>query len=149
MSEEEEEKISKKIKKTREGGDEWFREHYLEELQRLGTLRNKFGVTELKEEEIKKLPESLRKFVPYACKNCGYDRKIPRRVFKIETLPQKRREWKELKHYMRKKYDVYYFKVRPGIGITTLNAGKCPRCESQYVLFAYGLLLKKPNKEKK
>ncbi len=140
--------ILRKIKKSREGGDDWFREHYLDELEGFGALKNKFKVSELKSEEIDNLPADLKIFTPYVCKNCGYDRKIPRKVFKIGKVPRNAKEARELKDYMKRRYKIYYFKIKRGMAMKTLNAASCPRCESQYIMFDDGLFMKRPNWDK-
>jgi len=134
---EEELKILKKIKKAREEGDEWFRKYYLKELQLVGTGGNKFRVYEIKEKDLRRMDEGVRNFLPYACRKCGYEGEIKRRLFKMDIPPTNQKEWKELKKYMEKKYKIKYFRVRRGIGVNILMAATCPRCESQEILFDY------------
>jgi predicted Zn-ribbon and HTH transcriptional regulator len=148
---EEELKILKKIKEIRKkteemgDGDEWFKKYYLKDLAGSGKLKNnKFKITELKKEEIKKLDYGVKSFLPYACRKCNYDGNIPRRIFKMEIIPKNEKEWKELKIYMKKKYKIEYFRVKRGIGINAIISGECPRCESQRILFDYSLFITKP-----
>ncbi len=145
-SEEELEALGK-IKKAREDGDKWFNDYYLKGLKGVAA-GDKFRVSEMKENEVKRLDEGVKNFLPYACRKCDFEGQIPRRVFKMDTPPRNEKEWKELREHMKKKYKIDYFRVQRGIGINVIISGQCPQCESQELLFDY-LLPSQQKKEKK
>ena len=133
---EEELETLEKIKKARDEGDKWFNDYYLKGLKGVAA-GDKFRVSEMKGDDIKRLDEGVKNFRPYACRKCDFEGHIPRRVFRMDTPPRNEKEWKELREHMKKKYKLEYFRVQRGIGINAIISGQCPQCESQDLLFDY------------
>jgi len=100
-------------------------------------LISEIKIKEMSRNEIKKLPEELKGFSPFACLNCHNKEGLKARWFTINLAPENRLVEKETRRIMKEKFGINHHGNFSGGKQGFLTAAKCPKCGGEEIFWDY------------
>ena len=91
----------------------------------------KIEIEEIKQVDIKDLPEEVSGFVPIACMTCKNEEGLEPRYFSINLPPENSLVEQETRKVMKEKYGISNYGNYTGGEKEILTAAKCPKCGSE------------------
>ena len=94
-------------------------------------------IRELTQEEIDNLNDEIKEFGPVRCMNCQNEKGFTRRLFLINVSPENRLIEQETKHLMEEQFNITHYGWWSGEDPNILTVSRCPKCDSERIIWDY------------
>jgi hypothetical protein len=94
-------------------------------------------IKELTAEEIRRLPDEIKDFKPYACLRCHNKTGMNARIFSINVAPENRLIEQETCRILKEQFGVSHHGGWSGGDQDFLTASRCPRCGCEEIFWDY------------
>ena len=115
----------------------WLVETDIKLIGQEAKMIKKFEIKELSSEEIDKLDDDMKSFLPRFCPNCDHRGNFKIKFFSINYEPENKLDLIQVNEIMEKKFKVTNFGAIVGEQNAFLTGAKCPKCNSEDIFWDY------------